>query len=73
MVGGGGTGSGTVTPENGRCAEALLWGAHRALCLRRGKILDPFSLMAKVTAVSTVFPYTGLLRFLLSPKTQITS
>ena len=29
--------------------------------------------MAKMTAVTTVFPYTGLLRFLLSPKTQIMS
>ena len=27
--------------------------------------------MAKVTAVTTVFPNTGLLRFLLSPRTQI--
>ena len=27
--------------------------------------------MAKVTAVTTVFPHTGLLRFLLGPKTQI--
>ena len=27
--------------------------------------------MAKVTAVATVFPDTGLLRFLLSPKTHI--
>ena len=33
-------------------------------------MLDPFSLMARVAAVSTVFPYTGLLRFFLSPKTQ---
>ena len=31
-------------------------------------ILDPFSLMAKGTAVTTVFPGTGLLGFLLSPK-----
>ena len=38
-----------------------------------GAILDPFSLMAKVTLVTTVFPYTGLLRFLLGPKTQILS
>ena len=30
-------------------------------------ILHPFSPMAKVTAVHTVFPDTGLLRFLLSP------
>ena len=30
-------------------------------------------MMTKVTAVITVFPYTGLLRFLLSPKTQIMS
>ena len=29
--------------------------------------------MAKVTAVTTVFPYTGLLRFLLSPKAQVLS
>ena len=35
--------------------------------------MDPFSPMAKVTAVATLFPYTGLLRFLLSPKTQVMS
>ena len=29
--------------------------------------------MAKVTAVATLFPYTGLLRFLLSPKAQVMS
>ena len=29
--------------------------------------------MAKVTAITTVFPYAGLLRFLLSPETQIMS
>ena len=34
---------------------------------------DPFSLMAKVTVVSTEFPCTGLPRFLLSPKTQMMS
>ena len=34
-------------------------------------ILDPFPPMAKVTAMTNVFPYTGILRFLLSPKTQI--
>ena len=48
--------------RTGRCA--------RALCEKEG-ILDPFSMMAKVTAVTTAFPDTGLLRFLLSPKTQI--
>ena len=34
-------------------------------------IFDLFSLTAKVTAVIIVFPNTGLLRFLLCPKTQI--
>ena len=52
-------------------------GARCALCLRCARALqkvgyfDPFALMAKVTAVNTVFPYTVLLRFLFSPKTQI--
>ena len=39
--------------------------------MRRQAILDPFVPAAKVTAITTVFPYTGLLRFLLSPKAQI--
>ena len=43
-----------------------------ALC-EKWAILDPFPPMAKVTAATTVFPYAGLLRFLLSPKTQIKS
>ena len=34
-------------------------------CATSLAILDPFPPMAKVTAVTTVFPYTGLLRFLL--------
>ena len=34
-------------------------------------ISDPFPPMAKVTAVTSVFPYAGPLGFLLSPKTQI--
>ena len=36
-------------------------------------IFDPFSPMAQVTGVTAVFPYTGLLRFLLSPNPQIMS
>ena len=43
-----------------------------ALC-EQWAISDPFSPMAKVTAATTVFPDTGLLRFLLSPKTQTMS
>ena len=46
-------------------------GAHRALCpalCETWAIFDPFSPM---TAVTTVFPYTRLLRFLLGPETQI--
>ena len=43
-----------------------------ALC-EKWAILDPFSPMAHVAAVTTVFPCTGLLRFLRSPKTQIMS
>ena len=35
--------------------------------------MDPFPPVAKVTAVTTVSPYTGLLRFLLSPKTHVMS
>ena len=47
--------------------------AVRVLCIKWA-FLDPFSPMGKVTAVTTLFPYApcaGLLRFLLSPKTQI--
>ena len=54
---------------------AVLWGAPRAvpaLCQKQA-ILDPLSRMANLTAVTTVSPYAGLLRFLLSPKTQITT
>ena len=47
-------------------------GTHRALCERLA-ILDPFSPTAKVTAVTTVSLYTGLLRFFLGPKTQTMS
>ena len=45
-------------------------GAHRAVC-EKWAILDPFILL--VTPVTTVFPHTVLLRFLLSPNTQISS
>ena len=51
-------------------------GAHRALCPRCARTVrkvGPSSPMAKVAAVTTVFPYTRLLRFLISPKTQIMS
>ena len=54
-------------------------GAHRVLCshcacaVRNVAINDPFSPMAKVTAVITVFPDTGLLRFLPGAKPQIMS
>ena len=41
---------------------------HCAHAVRKVSYFGP---MAKVTAVTTVFPSTGLLRFLLSPKTQI--
>ena len=53
--------------------EVLTKGAHHALC-KKLAILDLCCLMAKVTAVTTVYPHTGLPRFLtlLSPKTQIT-
>ena len=47
-------------------------GVHRALC-EKWAILNPFFPMAEMTAVTTVFPDTGLLRFLLRPKTQTTS
>ena len=52
-----------------------LKGAHRAvhaLCEKEA-ILGPIFLMAKVTAATTMFPYTELVRFFLSPKTQIMS
>ena len=47
----------------------------RALCPRCAKrsFWTHYTLMAKVTVVATVFPYTGLLRLLLSPNTQIMS
>ena len=46
--------------------------AVRALCKKQAT-LDSFPPLAYVTAVTTMIPYTGLLRFLLSPKTQIMS
>ena len=51
-------------------------GAHRALCPHFAKsrlFWTRFPPIAKVSAVTTVFPVTGLLRFLLSPKTEITT
>ena len=45
-------------------------GARRALC-EMWAIFDPFPPTAKLAAVTTVFPYKGLPRFLLSPKTQL--
>ena len=44
-----------------------------ARTVRKQATLDLFSPMAKVTAVTTVFPDTGMLRFWLSPKTQTMS
>ena len=68
-------------PHSGRCASQLghdcmaeggarliAGGAPRAV--RKEAILDPFPPMATVTAVTTVFPCAGLLRFVVSPKTQ---
>ena len=43
-----------------------------ALCEKQA-ILGPFPPTANLTAVTTVFPCTGVLRFLLSPKTQMMS
>ena len=51
-------------------AWAFNKGARRALS-EKSAILDPFPSMAKVTAGTTVFPYTGLPRFFISPKPQI--
>ena len=47
-------------------------GAQRALWRRVQKVgyLGPVSHLGQVTAVTTVLPDTGLLAFLLSPKTQ---
>ena len=53
-------------------ASATTRGTHCALYEEKA-ILDPLSPMAKGTAVTAVFPYTRLLRSLLSPKTQIRS
>ena len=75
----------SIPPENPRplvhrCVgpgcDARPLGAHRALCACCAKsraFSDLFPPMAKVTTVSTVFSQTGLLRFLLSPKTQMMS
>ena len=46
-----------------------LWGQSK----KKKRKVGYFSLMATVTAVTTVFSYTGALRFFLSPKTQIMS
>ena len=62
-------------PEDCMLVCRHMWGALCAApapCEKQA-ILDLFSPMAKATAVPTVFPYTGLLRFLLSPKNQIMS
>ena len=45
-------------------------GAHRALS-EKWAILDFFPPMAPATAGTPVFPCAGLLRFLLSPNTQV--
>ena len=66
VVGGGSGGRG---PMGGHSA---FWGgggtARCARAVRKVGHLGLFSPMAKVIAVTTVFPDTGLLRFLLSPK-----
>ena len=50
-------------------------GAHRALCrdVRKIGYFGPVFPNGQGNAVSIVFPYAGLLRFLLSPKAQILS
>ena len=59
------------------CQTGSIWirngskGAHPtlcALCAKSTRFCDPFSPMAKVAAVTTVFPCAGLLTFLRSPK-----
>ena len=41
-------------------------GVHRALCPRWARAVRKVGILAKVTEVTTVFPYTGLPRFLRS-------
>ena len=55
--------------SGGRARQEHPREAHRALCEMQA-ILDPFSPMAKVAAVTIVLPYAGLLGLLLSPKLQ---
>ena len=66
------TGTNMTTRQSIQPEDAVHVGAHRALC-EQWAIVDLFSLTAKVTAVTAVFPCTGQSRFLLSPKTQITN
>jgi len=52
------------------------FGGHTVRCapaVRKVGSFGPIFRMARVTAVTTVFPYAGLLRFLLSPQTQTVS
>ena len=76
--GGGGGGSAGRRAGRGSRVRPRVWyvtwlsiggapWAARALCQKEAT-LDPFPPMAKVTAATTVFPYAGLRRFLLSPK-----
>ena len=62
-----GTAPSNVRGRTARCARGV-----PALC-EKSAILDLLPPVAKVTAVTTVFPHAGLLRLLLSPKTEIMS
>ena len=57
------------------CSVDLTCISVPALCAlyEESAILDPFPPMANVTAVTTLCPPAGPLRFLLSPKTQTMS
>ena len=54
-------------------------GAHHALCARYARAVwkigyfGPISPNGQADKVTAVFPYTGLRRFLISPKFQILS
>ena len=65
LVGGGGHQRDACLYRGAPCAVP-------ALCEKEA-VLDAFSPMATVTAVTTVFPYAGRLKFLLGPKKQSVS
>ena len=71
-----GKGAPTISPRAQTFFHALTLRGRTVCCaraVRKVDYFDLFPLMATVTAVTTMSPCAGRLRFLLSPKTQIMS